>query len=150
MTSNLGSQAIMNQTASVDEDNIKVVYATIQETVLSQLREHLKPEFMNRVDEMIVFMPLLPAQISEIVLLQFNRLFERMRAKGIHAELTEKARSVIASANWDPIYGARPVKRMIQKHILNPLAIEILSGKFISGDKIIIDEQGERIVFQKE
>ncbi len=150
MTSNLGSQAIMNQTASVDKDNIKVIYATIQETVLSQLREHLKPEFMNRVDEMIVFMPLLPAQINEIVMLQFNRLFERMRGKGIQAKLTEKACSVIASASWDPVYGARPVKRMLRKHILDPLAVEILSGKFISGDKIIIDDQDGRIVFQKE
>ncbi|MBU4444218.1 ATP-dependent chaperone ClpB, partial [bacterium] len=149
MTSNLGSQAIMNQTASVDEDNIKMIYANIQETVLSQLREHLKPEFMNRVDEMIVFMPLLPAQISEIVRLQFNRLFERMRAKGIQAEITEKARSIIASASWDPIYGARPVKRMIQKHILNPLAMEILSGKFVKGDNIIVDEDNGSIIFKK-
>jgi len=126
-----------------------MIYATIQEMVLSQQHEHLKPEFMNRMDEMIVFMPLLPAQISEIVLLQFNRLFERMRAKGIQAEITEKARSIIRSANWDPIYGARPVKRMIQKHILNPLAMEILSGKFVKGDSIIVDEDNGSIIFKK-
>jgi len=126
-----------------------MIYATIQEMVLSQQHEHLKPEFMNRMDEMIVFMPLLPAQISEIVLLQFNRLFERMRAKGIQAEITEKARSIIASASWDPIYGTRPVKRMIQKRILNPLAMEILSGKFVKGDNIIVDEDNGSIIFKK-
>jgi ATP-dependent Clp protease ATP-binding subunit ClpB len=150
MTSNLGSQAIMSQTSGVNEDNINVIYATIQETVLSQLREHLKPEFINRVDEIIVFKPLLPKQIEQIVQIQFNRLFNRLKAQGFQAQLTDKARSVVASASWDPVYGARPVKRMIQKHILDPLSLEILAGKFSPGDKIKIDDQNGGIVFLKE
>jgi len=149
MTSNLGSQAIMSQTSGVNEDNINVIYATIQETVLSQLREHLKPEFMNRVDEIIVFRPLLPEQIEQIVQIQFNRLFIRLKAQGYQAKLTDKARSIVASASWDPVYGARPVKRMIQKRILDPLSLEILAGKFSPGDKIKIDDQNGGIVFLK-
>ena len=149
MTSNLGSQAIMSQTSGVNEDNINVIYATIQETVLSQLREHLKPEFMNRVDEIIVFRPLLPEQIEQIVQIQFNRLFNRLKAQGYQAKLTDKARSIVASASWDPVYGARPVKRMIQKRILDPLSLEILAGKFAPGDKIMIDDQNGGIVFLK-
>jgi len=149
MTSNLGSQAIMSQTSGVNEDNINVIYATIQETVLSQLREHLKPEFMNRVDEIIVFRPLLPEQIEQIVQIQFNRLFNRLKAQGYQAQLTAKARSIVASASWDPVYGARPVKRMIQKRVLDPLSLEILAGKFSPGDKIIIDDQNGGIVFLK-
>ncbi|MCK4297528.1 MAG: AAA family ATPase, partial [Candidatus Marinimicrobia bacterium] len=149
MTSNLGSQMIMGQTSGVNEENIDVIYANIQETVLSQLREHLRPEFLNRVDEVIVFRPLLPSDIEKIVQLQFNRLALRMRSRGIDAELTDEARSIIARASWDPAYGARPVKRMIQKHILDPLAGKILKGQFNSGDKINIIVKNGEIKFEK-
>jgi len=149
MTSNLGSQAIMNQASGVNEDNINMVYATIQETVMSQLREYLKPEFINRVDEIVVFTPLLPAQINNIVQLQFNRLSKRIENMGYKIKLSEEAREDIAKASWDPMYGARPVKRMIQKHILDPLAVEILSGKFNPGDEIIVKVTDGTIRFEK-
>ncbi len=148
MTSNLGSQAIMNETAGLDEQNIQAVYSAIQETVYAQLRQHLKPEFLNRVDETVVFMPLLPEQIKAIVSLQFDRLFQRIASKGIHATLTDKAQNQLARISWDPVFGARPVKRIIQKQILNPLATEILSGRFKDGDKIIIDEADGEIIFK--
>jgi len=149
MTSNLGSQSIMNQASGVNEDNINVVYANIQETVLSQLHERLKPEFLNRVDEVVVFTPLLPSQINDIVQLQFNRLSKRIEHMGYQVSLSDEAREKIGKASWDPIYGARPVKRMIQKHILDPLAVEILSGKFKPGDKINVTVENGTIQFKK-
>jgi len=149
MTSNLGSQSIMNQASGVNEDNINVVYANIQETVLSQLHERLKPEFLNRVDEVVVFTPLLPSQINDIVQLQFNRLSKRIEHMGYQVSLSDEAREKIGKASWDPIYGARPVKRMIQKHILDPLAVEILSGKFKPGDKINVTVESGTIQFKK-
>lgn len=149
MTSNLGSQSIMNQASGVNEDNINVVYANIQETVLSQLHERLKPEFLNRVDEVVVFTPLLPSQINDIVQLQFNRLSKRIEHMGYQVRLSDEAREKIGKASWDPIYGARPVKRMIQKHILDPLAVEILSGKFKPGDKINVTVESGTIQFKK-
>ncbi|MFA4839541.1 MAG: ATP-dependent chaperone ClpB [Candidatus Neomarinimicrobiota bacterium] len=149
MTSNLGSQTIMGQTAGVTEENIGVIYATIQETVLSQLKQYLKPEFLNRVDEIIVFMPLLPSEIDQIVQRQFDRLSARMKAMGIETVLSKSARSMIAQASWDPIYGARPVKRTLQKHLLDPLASMILEEKFGAGDTVHIDLKDGNIVFKK-
>ncbi len=149
MTSNLGSQTIMSQASSVNEDNINTVYSGIQETVMSQLREYLKPEFMNRVDEVVVFAPLLPDQIQDIVQLQFNRLSRRIKNMGYKVNLSEEARAELAKASWDPMYGARPVKRMIQKHILDPLAVEILAGKFSPGDEIRITVAGGTVAFEK-
>ena len=149
MTSNLGSQAIMGQTSGVTEENIGVIYATIQETVLSQLKQYLKPEFLNRVDEVIVFTPLLPSEIDQIVQRQFDRLSVRMKAMGIEAVLSKSVRSMIGQASWDPIYGARPVKRTLQKHILDPLAVMILEGKFGAGDTVHVDLKDGDIVFRK-
>ena len=138
MTSNLGSQAIMGQTSRVTDENIGVIYANIQETVLSQLRQQLKPEFLNRVDEIVVFKPLLPREIKEIVELQFNRLTVRLRAAGIEAQISEEAKELLAEASWDPVYGARPIKRMLQKHVLDYLSMQILNGEFVSGDRLEI------------
>ncbi|RKY55489.1 MAG: hypothetical protein DRP96_12445 [Candidatus Neomarinimicrobiota bacterium] len=121
----------------------------MQETVLSQLHERLKPEFLNRVDEVVVFTPLLPSQINDIVQLQFNRLSKRIEHMGYQVSLSDEAREKIGKASWDPIYGARPVKRMIQKHILDPLAVEILSGKFKPGDKINVTVESGTIQFKK-
>jgi ATP-dependent Clp protease ATP-binding subunit ClpB len=150
MTSNLGSEQIMGQAGDVDENNINVVYANIQETILSQLRQMLKPEFLNRVDEIIVFKPLLPNEIRRIVELQFEQLLERVRANGIQAKLSEEAGMMIAKAGWDPAFGARPVRRIIQKRILDPLALDILEEKFRSGDSINVDIQDGQIHFTKK
>ena len=150
MTSNLGSQAIMGQTSGVTEENIGVIYATIQETVMSQLKQYLKPEFLNRVDEVIVFMPLLPSEIDQIVQRQFDRLSVKMKTMGIEIVLSKAARSMIAQASWDPIYGARPVKRTLQKHLLDSLASMILEGKFGAGNTVHVDLKDGNIVFRKK
>lgn len=149
MTSNLGSQDIMGQTSGVNEDNINVIYETIQETVLGQLKQYLKPEFLNRVDEVIVFRPLLPTEIDQIVKIQFDRLSARTKAKGIEAELTPEAHSMITRVSWDPMFGARPVKRMLQKHLMDPLASAILENKFGAGDRIRIVLIDGKIAFEK-
>lgn len=149
MTSNLGSEQVMGQAGDVDENNINVVYANIQEVILSQLRQMLKPEFLNRIDEIIVFKPLLPEEIRRIVELQFDRLLERVRASGIQAKLSEQACAMIAKAGWDPAFGARPVKRIIQRQILDPLALDILEEKVKAGDNINVDIQDGQIHFTK-
>jgi ATP-dependent Clp protease ATP-binding subunit ClpB len=150
MTSNLGSDLIMNQTAGVDNDNIEVIYANIQETVLSELRSHLRPEFLNRIDEVIVFRPLLMSDIEKIVELQFNRLIARMKTQGITAAISPSARHMLAQAGWDPVYGARPVKRVIQKRVLDPLALAVLEGEFSDGDRVLADVQEGVITFLKQ
>ncbi|MFA6742706.1 MAG: ATP-dependent chaperone ClpB [Candidatus Neomarinimicrobiota bacterium] len=149
MTSNLGSEQIMGQAGDVDENNIDVIHTNIQETILSQLRQLLKPEFLNRIDEVIVFKPLLPKEIREIVKLQFERLLERVRARGIQTSLSDEACELIAKAGWDPAFGARPVKRIIQKQILDPLALEILEEKFQQGDTVNVEIQNGKIHFAK-
>ncbi|MCK9482851.1 MAG: ATP-dependent chaperone ClpB [Candidatus Marinimicrobia bacterium] len=149
MTSNLGSEQIMGQAGDVDENNIDVIHTNIQETILSQLRQLLKPEFLNRIDEVIVFKPLLPKEIREIVKLQFERLLERVRARGIQTSLSDEACELIAKAGWDPAFGARPVKRIIQKQILDPLALEILEEKFQQGDTVNVEIQDGKIHFAK-
>lgn len=149
MTSNLGSQTIMGQTTEVDEDNINVIYTSIQETILSQLRELLRPEFLNRIDEIIVFKPLLPKEIVQIVRLQFQRLMKRLEERGIQAELSDEACELIAKAGWDPAFGARPIKRVLQKQVTDPLALALLEEKFQPGDKIYIDIVNGRIDFKK-
>jgi len=149
MTSNLGSQYIMNQAESLTEENFEVVYETIRETVMTELKQHLKPEFLNRVDEIIVFRPLLPKDVESIVELQFNRLMKRLEGQGIKAKLTEKAREMLARASWDPAFGARPVRRVLQKRVLDPLAMEILKGRFKTGDVIKVDVVNGEIRFRK-
>ena len=149
MTSNLGSDLIMRQASDVDENNIDVIYANIQETVMSQLRQILKPEFLNRIDEIIVFKPLLPREIREVVRLQFNRLIERVKTHGIQIKLSDEACDLIAKAGWDPAFGARPIKRIIQKQILDPLALEILEEKIQPGDTVNIEIRDGKIHFVK-
>jgi len=149
MTSNLGSQYIMSQAETLNEDNFEVIYENIKETVMRELKSHLKPEFLNRIDEIIVFRPLLPKDVEKIVELQFSRLTSQLESQGIKVQLTQKAREILAKASWDPAFGARPVRRVIQKRILDPLALEILEGKFKSGNTIKVDIQNGNIVFKR-
>ena len=148
MTSNLGSQEIMQETEDLNEDNIDQKYSKIQDTVTANLKQHLKPEFMNRVDEIIVFMPLLQNQIKEIVKLQFDRLTKPLEKKKIKAELSKAALDLLAEESWDPVYGARPVRRTIQNDVLNPLAEKIIDGDFVAGDTVKIDAKNGELIFK--
>jgi ATP-dependent Clp protease ATP-binding subunit ClpB len=113
------------------------------------LREHFRPEFLNRVDEIVVFEPLTREQLGEIVELQLARLRERLGERGIAIELTPAAKEFLAEAGWDPAYGARPLKRAIQRHIENALARRLLEGDFAAGDTILVDERDGELVFEK-
>jgi ATP-dependent Clp protease ATP-binding subunit ClpB len=114
-----------------------------------QLRERFRPEFLNRIDEIVEFKPLSRDQIAEIVELQLERLRSRLAERQITLELTDAAKEALAEAGWDPAYGARPLKRAIQRFVENPLALRLLEGDFADGDTIRIDAHGDELVFVK-
>jgi ATP-dependent Clp protease ATP-binding subunit ClpB len=113
------------------------------------LRDVFRPEFLNRIDEVIEFAPLTKDQIGEIVELQLARLRERLAERRIELELTDAAKEALADAGWDPAFGARPLKRAIQRLIENPLALRLLEGDFADGDTIRVDAEDGEIRFEK-
>jgi ATP-dependent Clp protease ATP-binding subunit ClpB len=113
------------------------------------LRDVFRPEFLNRIDEVIEFQPLSKEQIAEIVELQLARLRERLEERRIELELTGAAKETLAEAGWDPAYGARPLKRAIQRLVENPLALRLLEGDFADGDTIRVDAEDGEIRFDK-
>ncbi len=113
------------------------------------LRDHFRPEFLNRVDEIVEFKQITREQLGEIVELQLERLRERLAERGLALELTPGAREAIVDAGWDPTYGARPLKRAIQRLLENPLALRLLEGDFADGDSVLVDAQNGDLVFTK-
>ncbi len=113
------------------------------------LRETFRPEFLNRIDEIVEFHPLSKEQIGEIVGLQLRRVEERLAERGLRLELSDEARAVLAEAGWDPTYGARPLKRAIQRLLENPLALRLLEGEFGEGDTVRVDSGDGVLVFEK-
>jgi ATP-dependent Clp protease ATP-binding subunit ClpB len=113
------------------------------------LRDVFRPEFLNRIDEVIEFQPLSKEQIAEIVELQLARLRERLTERRIELELTDAAKETLAEAGWDPAYGARPLKRAIQRLVENPLALRLLEGDFADGDTIRLDAEDGELRFEK-
>lgn len=132
MTSNLGSHVIQ-------EMGYKFSYEHIKNAVMEQVSQHFRPEFVNRIDDTVVFHPLAKEQIAQIAEIQIEYLRKRLNQKEIHLELTSEALAHLAEAGFDPVYGARPLKRTIQQQLENPLAQSILAGKFKSGDTIRVD-----------
>ena len=143
MTSNIGSQWIYEMNSNNRE--------VIMQKVNDSLREHFKPEFLNRIDEIIVFSNLDKEQILKIVDIQINILKKRLESKKIDLEITTRVKGFLADKGYDPHYGARPLKRTIQKYIQDPLALQILEGIFKEGDKLKadLDEKNEKIIFKK-
>jgi ATP-dependent Clp protease ATP-binding subunit ClpB len=113
------------------------------------MREHFRPEFLNRIDEIVEFRPLSREQLGEIVDLQLGRLRDRLAERGLSLELTDAAKGAIGDAGWDPTYGARPLKRAIQRLLENRLALRLLEGEFGEGDTILVDAQNGDLVFMK-
>ena len=113
------------------------------------LSEYFRPEFLNRVDEVVVFEALTREQLAEIVELQLERLRARLAERGIELELTDAAKETLAEAGWDPTYGARPLKRALQRMVENPLAMRLLEGDFADGDRIRVGAQDGELVFEK-
>jgi ATP-dependent Clp protease ATP-binding subunit ClpB len=114
-----------------------------------ELRERFRPEFLNRIDEIVVFRPLTREQLAEIVELQLGRLRERLAQRGISLEVTDAAKELLAEEGWDPAYGARPLKRAIQRLLENPLARDLLEGRFAEGDVVRVDVREAELVFER-
>jgi len=113
-----------------------------------QLRDHFRPEFLNRIDEIVVFEALGKEQLADIAELQLERLRSRLAERKLSLELTDAAKEVLAEAGWDPTYGARPLKRALQRLVENPLAQRLLQGAFAEGDTIRVDAQNGELVFE--
>jgi ATP-dependent Clp protease ATP-binding subunit ClpB len=142
MTSNVGSQWIQELGA---RDRTEM-----ERRVMDALRATFKPEFLNRIDEIILFHNLTPEQIGDIVEIQIERLARRLAERKITLQLTEAAKQIIGRRGYDPVYGARPLKRAIQQSIENPLAVEILKGRFPEGCEVLADAEGDRITFSRK
>ncbi len=142
MTSNLGSDYIQELVSDP---------AAMTEKVMETVRGSFKPEFLNRIDETIIFRPLGIDQIKEIVDIQVEHLRQRLKEHNMTLDLTDDAKNVIAEKGYDPVYGARPLKRTIQRLIQNPLATEVLKGNFLRGDHVVIDVNDNKdLVLSKE
>jgi ATP-dependent Clp protease ATP-binding subunit ClpB len=141
MTSNVGSSYILEHS----RDN----WNTVESQVMQGLRSTFKPEFLNRVDDIIIFHPLGIEQLGSIVELQLKRLRKLLTDRNLTLEVTDAAKKRLAEEGYDPAFGARPLKRAIQREIQNPLALAVLEGKFGDGDTIAADVEGDRIVFRK-
>ncbi|MGH8442377.1 MAG: ATP-dependent chaperone ClpB [Nevskiaceae bacterium] len=140
MTSNLGSQLIQEFAGKDD-------YAAMKAAVLEVVRTHFRPEFVNRIDEAVVFHPLGSAHIRDIARIQTRRLLARIAERGMKFEMTDAALDHLAQSGFDPVYGARPLKRAVQTLIENPLARSILDGKFVPGDTIKVDYKDKGLAF---
>jgi ATP-dependent Clp protease ATP-binding subunit ClpB len=145
MTSNLGSQMIQE----LSSDDSPESYTKMKATVMGVVQAHFRPEFINRLDDIVVFHPLDKAQIREIAKIQLRGLEKRLAERGIRLELSDKAFDVLGNIGFDPVYGARPLKRAIQQQIENPLAQKILSGEYAQGDVVRVDAEGGKLVFRK-
>ena len=143
MTSNLGSQLI--QELAGEEH-----YQSMKAAVMDIVGKHFRPEFINRVDEVVVFHPLGREQIHAIADIQVGYLRKRLQTREMDLELSSATLDRLAEAGYDPVYGARPLKRAIQHSIENPLAQEILQGRFAPSDVIVADVDGDHIVFRKK
>ncbi len=139
MTSNLGSQLIQE---NQDQD-----YESMKQSVMAVVGEHFPPEFINRIDETVVFHSLAQAQIKNIATIQLDLIKKRLQEKDYQLQVNEQALDFIASAGYDPVYGARPLKRALQQYLENPLAQEILAGKFLPGAVIQVTYKDDKLVF---
>jgi ATP-dependent Clp protease ATP-binding subunit ClpB len=136
------------QGRTVDFRNVVLIMTSNVRTV-DEMRERFRPEFLNRIDEIVVFQPLSREQIAEIVELQLGRLRARLAERRITLELTDAAKEALAEAGWDPAYGARPLKRAIQRLVENPLALRLLEGDFADGDVVRVDAVDGELAFEK-
>lgn len=135
MTSNIGSQQILEFKAGTDSE----AYELMKEAVLTELRHHFRPEFLNRVDEIVVFHSLTEADLKQILEIQLHRLRSRLAERRINIELTPEAATHLAQEGYDPVYGARPLKRAIQKELETPLGRRLLRGEIRDGQKVVVD-----------
>ena len=149
MTSNIGSQHILEYQLK-EMTGGESAYAEMKESVMQALREHFRPEFLNRIDETVVFHALTQSELKQIVDIQLRILNKRLEDRKILLTASASACEWLAKTGYDPVYGARPLKRLIQKDIENPLALKLLQGDFADGDRISINSDGEKLEFKRE
>jgi len=149
MTSNIGSEIIAREAplGFVAGEEKRAKMESVKEKVMAALKEHFRPEFLNRIDEIIIFNYLGKEEIRKIVDLELQKVEKRLLEKNIKIEVTPKTREYLAEKGFDPNLGARPLKRVIQKEVLDPLALKIVSGEVKEGDKVKVDFEGGKIIF---
>ncbi len=145
MTSNLGSHLIAERTIG---EGGKIDEGTRRQ-VMDALREHFRPEFLNRIDEIIFFHALGRDHLKQIVGIQIRGLVKRLEERKIHVQLSDAAKEQLVREGYDPTYGARPLKRTIQRRVLDPLALRVLEGDFIEGDTIVVGAGADGLTFTK-
>ena len=148
MTSNLGSAYIQSQFEKINDENREVVIEETKKEVMSMLKKTIRPEFLNRIDETIMFLPLNREEIEQIVMLQINGIKNMLDGNGITLEMTDEAVRFIASTGYDPEFGARPVKRAIQRYLLNDLSKKLLSQEVDRSKPIIVETAGDGLKFR--
>ena len=148
MTSNMGSSLIRENFEKINDKNREEIVERTKTEVLDMLKQTIRPEFLNRIDEVIMFAPLDKSEIEKIVLIQLNQVKKILESNNIHLEFSQDAIDFIACEGYDPQFGARPVKRVIQKYVLNELSKKILSGEIDNTKSIRIDAVDEHLFFR--
>jgi ATP-dependent Clp protease ATP-binding subunit ClpB len=148
MTSNIGAPFILEKSKQITNENQEKIYDEIKQDVLMQLQQQMRPEFLNRIDDIIVFHYLNEKEILNIVKLQLQLVNNKLRQQGIMVEVSDAAMKYIANKGYVPEYGARPLKRLIQNEIVNELAKKLIAGELKKDKTVLIDISGEEIVFK--
>ena len=148
MTSNLGSSYIQSQFEKINDENREVIVEETKKEVMSMLKKTIRPEFLNRIDETIMFLPLNKEEIEQIVMLQIGGIKNMLADNGITLQMTDEAIRFIAGTGYDPEFGARPVKRAIQRYLLNDLSKKLLSQEVDRSKPIIVETAGDGLIFR--
>ena len=148
MTSNVGSDIIQDYMLKINDVNKEQALQDCKDAVLEVLKRSVRPEFLNRIDEVIMFEPLTPSDIRGILMLQISQIQQMLQEKGIVLEFAPAALDYLASKGFDIAYGARPIKRLLQKELINELATGIISGNVAAGGNILVDVQDGKLVFR--
>jgi ATP-dependent Clp protease ATP-binding subunit ClpB len=148
MTSNLGSPII--QEYFMDGRTDKASHQAMEDKVMAELKRHFRPEFLNRVDDVIIFQSLDESELAKIVEIQIGRLEKRLAQQNLTLDVDTAAKKLLAKEGYDPQFGARPLKRAVQEHLLNPLSLRLLDGEFKPGDKIKVTAKDEELVFARK
>jgi ATP-dependent Clp protease ATP-binding subunit ClpB len=148
MTSNIGSQFLAELSEKEARDELSEL--EVKEKVLEALKQQFRPEFLNRVDEVIIFHRLGKEELAKIVDIQVRHLARRLEDRKITIELTSKAKALVTKEGYDPAFGARPIKRTLQKLVQDPLARKVIQGEFGEGDTVVVDEKNGEMVFRKK
>lgn len=149
MTSNLGSQQIQDIAENSSDENSPEAYMQMKAAVMGVVQGHFRPEFINRLDDIVVFHPLTRSEIRQIARIQLRQLEKRLAERQLGLTISDPALDLLGNVGFDPVYGARPLKRTIQQQLENPLAQQILSGQFLGGDTVKVDAAGGQLVFAR-